>query len=82
MYLLVSNIFPFEIFYKLSEIESKIHSFAIIYDTFYQETMLFAKMRKFGLSEELIGEIKKELNNKREQLEKVNGLKAETVKHL
>ncbi len=50
MYLLVSNIFPFEIFYKLSEIESKIHSFAIRYDTFYQETMLFAKMRKFGLS--------------------------------
>ena len=65
MYLLVKNVFPFEIFYKLSEIESKIHSFAIRYDTFYQETMLFAKMRKFGLSEDLIGEIRQELDNKK-----------------
>ena len=44
--------------------------------------MLFAKMRKFGLSEELIGEIRQELEGRRMELEKSNGLKQETLEHL
>lgn len=49
---------PVSVFKKYCELQEASQSFSMIYDPYYQEAMLFRKMKKFGLSDSLIGEVK------------------------
>lgn len=67
---------------KLTEIQSTYHSFGLKFDPNYQEHLLFSRMRKFDLSEELIAEIKAELQLERQRLISAGGLLPETVRKI
>jgi hypothetical protein len=67
---------------KLTEIQSTYHSFGLKFDPNYQDYLLFSRMRKFDLSEELIQEIKAELGEEKERLIKTGGLLPETIKKI
>lgn len=56
---------PIYVFKKYTEIQEALHSFEIKYDPFYQEMMLFRKMRKFGLSDGLISDVKVDLERQK-----------------
>lgn len=67
---------------KLTEIQSTYHSFGLKFDPNYQEHLLFSRMRKFDLSEELITEIKAELQLERQRLISAGGLLPETARKI
>ena len=46
---------------KLTEIQTLYHSFSLRFDPNYQDYLLFSRMRRFDLSEQLIEEVKEEL---------------------
>lgn len=67
---------------KLTEIQSTYHSFGLKFDPNYQEHLLFSRMRKFDLPEELIEEIRTELQLERQRLVSAGGLLPETVRKI
>lgn len=73
---------PISTFKKYCELQEAKSSFTFTYDPFYQEMLLFRKMKKFGLSDSLIDEIRAELNSKRDELIEGKQLKEETILEL
>lgn len=53
--------------------------FEIKYDPFFQDLMLFRKMKRFGLSENLIAEIRADLNEQKNDLIAKKKLKESTI---
>ena len=82
LYAVCSNTISLSLLRKLTEIQSTYHSFGLKFDHNYQESLLFSRMRKFDLSEELIQEIKRELEAERKKLVENGGLLPETLKKI
>ncbi len=45
---------PISVFRKYCQLQQALHTFEIKYDPFYQEVLLYRKMKKFGLSDSLV----------------------------
>lgn len=74
LYAVCSNTISLSLLRKLTEIQSTYHSFGLKFDPNYQEYLLFGRMRKFDLSEQLINELKAELAAEKERLVEGGGL--------
>ena len=55
-------------FQKYNEIESALSAFTVRYDPYYQEYLLFMKMKEFGISGQLIEDIKRDLASSKQKL--------------
>lgn len=74
-----SYLLPLSTFKKFCELQEAKNINGFIFDPFYQEILLFRKMKKFGLSDSLVEEVRMELNQRKNSLIESKQLKEETI---
>ena len=67
---------------KLTEIQTLYHSFSLRFDPNYQDHLLFSRMKRFDLSEQLIEEVRAEIETEKRRLIEEGGILPQTLKKI
>ena len=82
-FVIVGNyLLPLSTFKKFCELQEAKNINGFIFDPFYQEMLLFRKMKKFGLSDSLIDEVRMEINDRKNSLIEGKQLKLDTIEEI
>ena len=73
---------PLSTFRKYCELQEALNLNGFIFDPFYQEMLLYRKMRKFGLSSSLIEEVRADINSKKNLLIEGKKMKDSTIEEI
>ena len=82
LYAICYNRISIEQVKKLTEIQTLYHSFSLRFDPNYQDYLLFSRMKRFDLSEQLIEEVRTEIETEKQRLIQEGGILPHTLKKI